>query len=54
MGKIIDNVPIIVVEPMAIWETLKTMTHLRLENIIMKSDLGIAVNSTICKIKAPN
>lgn len=38
---------------MAIQEAIKTITPTSLENIIVKSDSQIVVNSITCKIKAP-
>lgn len=44
MSKAIGDVPIIVEETMVIREAIRMATHLHLENIIVESDLQIAIN----------
>lgn len=49
----IGDVPVLVVETVAIHETMKMIVQLKMDNLIMKKDSQIAINSIFDKIKTP-
>lgn len=46
-GKLIGDVPVLIVEAVAIREALRTPSQLNMNNLLMKSDSQVVINSKI-------